>query len=95
MVEANESAGAKDAAQERQMVRTALATLLEPAAYERLMIVKSQNPQAYSTAAQWIISVAQSGRLKGKIGEPALREVLLRISGQKRQGTIEFRRKGE
>jgi len=80
---------------EEQMLRKALVRLLEPDAYERLMIVKSQNPQMYSTTAQWIITIAQRGGVQKKIDEQTLRTVLLKISQQKHKSTIEFRRKGE
>jgi len=81
--------------EQEQMLRKALTTLLEPEAHERLMIVKSQNPQMYATASKWILTIAQRGGIQKKIDEQTLRMILLKISQQRRESTIEFRRKGE
>ena len=83
------------ALEEQEMLRKALAQLLEQHAYERLMIVKSQKPQLYAQAAQWIIVMAQKGALRSKIDEQALKVILHKISAPRHETKIEFRRKGE
>ena len=81
--------------QQREMLKKALGTILEPAAYERLMIVKTQNQQLYANTAKWIITMAQQGRLKS-VDEKTLKMLLLKLSeSQRRQTKIEIRRKGE
>lgn len=81
--------------EEQQMLRKALVQILEPAAYERLMIVKSQNPQLYANAVRLIVSMAQQGRLV-EVSEESLKALLLKLSESSRRETkIEIRRKGE
>ncbi|MFH0927683.1 MAG: DNA-binding protein [Candidatus Micrarchaeota archaeon] len=83
--------------EQAQMVKDALRQILQPDAYERLMIVASKNTPAsrelYSKAAQWLITMAQKG-MAARVNEEQLKAILLRLSPI-RQTKIEFRRKGE
>jgi DNA-binding TFAR19-related protein (PDSD5 family) len=82
--------------EQEQMVKGALQQFLEPQAYERLMIVASQNGELYSKAAQWIITMARQGALRSKVNDEDMKRILLKVSAPARRETrIEFRRKGE
>lgn len=81
--------------EQAEMVKKALLQMLEPKAYERLMIVSSQNQKLYSKAAQWIVAAAQQGMLRKKVSEGDMVAILRKLSGERHEPTIEFRRKGE
>ncbi len=82
-------------AQQEIMIRRMLVQVLQPQAYERLMMIKAQNTQTYQIVVQTIVSLAQRGRIQDKIDEQQLRDMIMRIYAQKPQTKIEFRRKGE
>jgi programmed cell death protein 5 len=82
-------------AQQEVMIRRMLGQILQPQAYERLMMVKAQNTQTYQIVVQTIVSLAQRGRIQDKINEQQLRDIIMKIYAQRPQPKIEFRRKGE
>lgn len=82
------------AAKEEQL-RSALAVLLEPPAYERLMRVKMSSPETFSKTVQMISYMRQNGQLPGRLGEKPLLALLQRMSAARPQTTITIRRKGE
>jgi programmed cell death protein 5 len=66
--------------------------IMEPDAYERLMNVRVANYELYSQLLEMLISMARSERLKGKITEAQLRELLSKLT-YKPNSTIEFKHK--
>ena len=81
-------------AQQEEQLRSALATLLEPAAYERLMLVKMSSPDLFARAVQAISYLQQARKLNGRLNEQQLRALLVKLSGARKSGTITIHRKG-
>lgn len=65
---------------------------LEGPAYERIMTVKSVNPELYDKVIEIIIQLAGGGRLKRKLGDKELVALLSRIT-ERREPKIEIKRK--
>ena len=80
-------------AQEEQL-RSALGQVLEPKAYERLMLVKMSSPELFSKAVQAISYLQQAGQLKSRLSEGQLRAVLAKLAGARKEGSITIMRKG-
>lgn len=93
MAEAYQQAQAR--AQQDEQLRSALAAMLEPAAYERLMLVKMSSPQTFAKAVQGLAYLQQAGQLKGRISEAQLRALLGKLSPQRPEPKITILRKGE
>lgn len=74
--------------QKKELVRT----LVEPAAYERLMNVRVSNPELYAQIVDLIISLAQQGRLQGKLTETQFMAIMQKIT-YKPDTKIEFKHK--
>lgn len=68
-----------------------LRQILEPAAKERLARIKIARPQIGEQIENQLISLAQSGRMNGKISDEDFRRLLTRILPKKRE--IKIRRK--
>ncbi len=68
-----------------------LRQVLEPAAKERLARIKIARPQIGEQIENQLISLAQSGRMNGKISDEDFRRLLTRILPKKRE--IKIRRK--
>lgn len=85
---------AQTRAQAEEQLRGALATLLEPAAYERFMLVKMSSPELFSRAVQAISYLQQARQLKGRLNEAQLRAILAKLAGSRKEGTITIHRKG-
>ncbi len=68
-----------------------LRQILEPAAKERLTRIKIARPQIGEQIENQLISLAQSGRMNGKISDEDFRRLLTRILPKKRE--IKIRRK--
>ena len=65
----------------------ALKMLLEPEAKARLSNVKLVNKELYIKAAQFLLYMVKSGKVKGKIDEQQLKELLKKLS-EKREMQI-------
>ncbi|MEM3363918.1 MAG: DNA-binding protein [Candidatus Micrarchaeia archaeon] len=76
-----------------QKLKEVMQTFLEGAAYERAMNIRSVNPTLYRQLAMVIAQLADSGRLSRKLTEKELLVILSRLSGSRRDPTIEIRRK--
>ena len=88
-------AEAQAQAQQAEQLRVALVHLLEPAAYERLMLVKHSSPERFTQVVQAISYLRQAGQLKTRLSEGQLRAVLVKLSSQDAPaGKITFKRKG-
>jgi len=88
------TADAEQKAQKEEQVRGALMQLLEPDAYSRLMFIRAQNTKLFSKAVQVIMYLAQSGQMKGRVGDAQLRALLAKMAGGAREPSITFKRKG-
>ena len=81
------------AAQDEQL-RSALGNMLEPAAYERLMLVKMSNPAAFAKVVQAIAYLQQAGQLKGRLNEAQVRALLNKMAERKPEPKITILHKG-
>ncbi|VVB57114.1 DNA-binding protein [uncultured archaeon] len=81
--------------QQEEQLRSALATMLEPAAYERLMLVKMSSPQTFAKAVQGLAYLQQAGQLKGRISDAQLRALLGKLSPPRPEARITIKRKGD
>lgn len=77
---------------ENEMKKEIAKRYLTPEAYERLVNVKYSNQELYDQIIQVLISMAQSGRLTGKLDEKQLTALLVRLT-EKPETKIEFRHK--
>ena len=84
--EANERA--RQAEIQKQAV---LRQILTPEARDRLANVRVANPEMAGMVEMQLIQLAQSGRLAGMISDAMLRDILVKITPQRREITIERR----
>lgn len=66
--------------------------LLTPDAYERLANIRAANPSLYSNLADLLIALYQAGKLKGRLDEKALQELISRVLPKKRGTNIKVKR---
>ena len=76
--------------QERQksQIQMILMQVLEPDARERLNTIKLTKPEFAGAVEQQLIALAQSGRLKNKITDAQLKELLRQLAPKKRDYSI-------
>lgn len=84
----------QQAAQQQEQLRSALAQLLEPDAYSRLMLVKAASSERFMQAVQAITYLRQSGRMKGRLSDAQLKAILSQFAAREPKGSITFKRKG-
>ncbi len=70
-----------------QELKSLLGSLLEPAAFERMMNIKLSSPETYLQAAQAIIYSYRNGRLRGLVSEEMVKQVASQVISQKRRET--------
>ncbi|NPA74702.1 MAG: DNA-binding protein [Euryarchaeota archaeon] len=76
----------KEERQEEEMLRqNILRQILEPAARERLARLKLARPDVAQVVENQLIMLAQSGRIYKKISDDELKEILRRLTSQKRE----------
>ena len=73
---------------QKQQIQMILMQILEPDARERLNTIKLTKPEFASAVEQQLIQLAQSGRLKAKITDSQLKELLRQIAPTKRDYSI-------
>ncbi|MGC8669871.1 MAG: DNA-binding protein [Candidatus Micrarchaeia archaeon] len=79
-------------AQIEEQTKTLMRQLLDSEAYERLMIIKTSNPDLYAQLVNFIITLVQSNKIIGKLTDSQLRALLEKITS-KREPSIEFKHK--
>ncbi|HUC38726.1 MAG TPA: DNA-binding protein [Candidatus Acidoferrum sp.] len=78
--------------QAEQQKRDVMKQLLDTKAYERLMNIRIANHDLYDQVINVVVSLAQSGRLQGKMSETQLLSVLSKITVRK-ETSIDFKHK--
>lgn len=75
-----------------QQKREIMTRFLDSAAYERLMNIRSANPELYEQVVNLVISLVQTKRISGKMTDAQLRSVLERITARP-ETRIDFKHK--
>jgi programmed cell death protein 5 len=74
--------------QQKTQIQMILMQVLEPDARERLNTIKLTKPEFAGSVEQQLIALAQSGRLKNKITDAQLKELLRQLAPKKRDYSI-------
>ena len=85
------AAAAQQQAQAEAAKDQVLRAILEPEARERLVRVRMARPDIAASVEQQLIVLYQQGRIRQKIDDPTLRELLARMTPKGREPTIERR----
>jgi len=72
----------------KSQMQMVLMSVLEPDARERLNTIKLTKPDFASAVEQQLVQLAQSGRLKKKITDSQLKELLRQLAPKKRDYSI-------
>ena len=73
---------------QKSQIQMILMQVLEPDARERLNTIKLTKPEFAGAVEQQLITLAQSGRLKNKITDAQLKELLRQLAPKKRDYSI-------
>jgi programmed cell death protein 5 len=73
---------------QKSQIQMLLMQVLEPDARERLNTIKLTKPEFAGAVEQQLVALAQSGRVKAKITDAQLKELLRQIAPAKRDYTI-------
>jgi programmed cell death protein 5 len=79
-------------AQVEQQKKAMVRQLMDDNAFERLMNIRASNHELYSRLAEMVISLAQAGRLQGKMTEHQFVSILSKLN-EKQESKIDFKRK--
>jgi len=74
--------------QMQAQIQSVLMQVMEPEARERLNTIRLTKPEFAASVEQQIVSLAQSGRLRNKITDEQLRQLLTQIVPQKKEFNI-------
>ncbi len=77
---------------EAQM-KTVLKHILDSEAYERAMNIRLSNPEMYQQIVSLLAQLYQSKQLNGKITDQQFKKLLIRVTPDKPETTISFKRK--
>lgn len=72
----------------KSQMQMVLMSILEPDARERLNTIKLTKPDFAGAVEQQLVQLAQSGRLKNKITDSQLKELLRQLAPKKRDFSI-------
>ena len=73
---------------QKSQIQMLLMQVLEPDARERLNTIKLTKPEFAASVEQQLVSLAQSGRLKNKITDAQLKELLRQLAPARRDYSI-------
>ena len=73
---------------QKSQIQMILMQVLEPDARERLNTIKLTKPEFAGAVEQQLVALAQSGRLKQKITDAQLKELLRQLAPKKRDYSI-------
>ena len=79
-------------AEEEQRRKGMLRQLLEESAYERVMNIRASNYELYRQIADVVASIAQSGKVRGKLTEQQFISIFSRLTARP-ETQISFKRK--
>ena len=96
MAQMQQQAGDQQAMQEelerqqriKSQIQMVLMSILEPDARERLNTIKLTKPDFAGAVEQQLVPLAQSGRLKNKITDSQLKDLLRQLAPKKRDYSI-------
>ncbi len=86
-----EQVQAMQRAEAESQKQAVLRTILEPEARERLTRVRMARPDVADNLENQLLSLYQAGRVRSKIDDETLRQLLARITPKSREPTIERR----
>ncbi len=86
-----EQVQAMQRAEAESQKQAVLRTILEPEARERLTRVRLARPDVADNLENQLLSLYQAGRVRSKIDDETLRQLLARITPKSREPTIERR----
>jgi len=89
--QSNQAAQEEKAKQFEMQKQSILRQILTPEARDRLANIKLANPEQANMVEMQLIQIAQSGRLQSVITDAMLRDILQKITPQKREIKIERR----
>ena len=89
--QSNQAAQEGKAKQFEMQKQSILRQILTPEARDRLANIKLANPEQANMVEMQLIQIAQSGRLQSVITDAMLRDILQKITPQKREIKIERR----
>ena len=72
----------------KSQIQMLLMQVLEPDARERLNTIKLTKPEFVASVEQQLVALAQSGRLKNKITDAQLKELLRQLAPARRDYSI-------
>jgi programmed cell death protein 5 len=73
---------------QKSQIQMLLMQVLEPDARERLNTIKLTKPEFAASVEQQLVALAQSGRLKNKITDAQLKELLRQLAPARRDYSI-------
>lgn len=79
---------ARQRQQQEAQIHMVLMQILEPEARERLNTIKLTRPDFAKSVEQQLVILAQSGRLRGKISDEMLKNLLTQLMPQKKDYKI-------
>jgi len=87
----NEQAQASARAEANAQKEVVLRAILEPEARERLTRVRMARPEVAESLENQLLALYQSGRIRQRIDDETLRQLLSRVAPKSRETTIERR----
>ena len=75
------------AQQAEQELKLLLRSILDPAAFERMMNIKMSSPETYMQVAQVLIYSYRNGQLRGVVSEQQLKQIASQVISSTRRET--------
>ncbi|MFH1471006.1 MAG: DNA-binding protein [Candidatus Micrarchaeota archaeon] len=77
-----------------EQMKLVLKQVLDGAAYERAMNVRLANPELYQQIVALLAQLYRANQLKGKVSDEQLKKLLERVSSNRYEPSISFKKKG-